>query len=135
MNNSCNCGTSCEFIGFAVALVTGVIAGLLFYFDVFSSVQMALAVILVIGAASFTLISTAFLFARDCRLKKCLCRYRGALIGGALGTFFASFVSIVTAVAAFNVVSAVFVGLTAFFLILLITGLICLTDCAGECDG
>ncbi len=135
MNNGCNCDASCKFIGFAIALVTGVIAGLLFYFDVFSSVERALEVTLVIGAAAFSLISAAFLFTRECRLKRCLCRYRGILLGGALGTFFASFVSILTAVTTFSVVSAIFVGLTAFFLIMLVAGLICLTACTGECDG
>ena len=134
MNNRCNCGTSCAFLGIGVSVIAGIVAGLLFFFGVIPFIATPLIVTLVVGAAAFALISAVFLFVRDCAVKACLCRFRTALFTGAVGTFLASLLAQLITVTIGSVFGAVLIGLITFFLILLISSIICLADCAADCE-
>ena len=134
MNNRCTCGTSCAFLSTAISIIAGIVIGLLFYFGAIPFIATPLIVTLVVGAAAFAGIAAAFLFARDCTVKQCLCRLRTALFAGATGTFLLSLLAQLVTVTIGTVFGAILIGLIAFLLILLIGAIICLTACVGECD-
>lgn len=133
-NNQCTCSTSCAFIGTAVSLIAGIVVGLLFFFGVIPFVATPLIVTLIVGAVAFAGIAAAFLFARDCRVKECLCRLRGVLFVGSAGTFLASLLAQLVTLTIGSVFAAILIGLIAFFLILLISAIICLAACAADCE-
>lgn len=132
--NRCSCSASCAFIGTAIAIVTGIIVGLLFFFGVLESITLGLIATLIAGAGAFAAISAAFLFARNGEKKRCLCRLRGILFTGAVGTFLTSLFALLVDVGIFSIISAIIIGLVAFFLILLISAIICLALCVADCD-
>lgn len=134
MEKNCRCGTSCAFIGTAISLIAGIIIGLLFFFAVIPFVATPLIVTLIVGAVALFAIAAAFLFVRDYSVKQCLCRLRGILFTGAVGTFLASLFAILASVTTGAVFGAIVVGVIGFFLILLISAIICLAICAADCE-
>ncbi len=136
MNNNkcCDCGNSCAFAGTALALIAGIVIGLLFFFGVIPFVATPLLVTLIFGGVLFIGIAAAFLFSPNYGITQCLCRYRGILFAGSAGTFLASLLAQLVTLTIGSILPAILVGLIAFFLVLLIAAIICLARCAGDCE-
>lgn len=134
--NSCRCNGSdfCKIIGITAALIFGIAVGLLYFFGVFTAIAIPLTTILAFGFVGIAGVTAISLFAKGREITGCLCRLKGTLLSGAIGTFILSLAALAVSLTTGSVLSAVVIGVVGFFLALLIAGLVCLVSCAANCD-
>ena len=132
-NCKCNCSNSCNIIGTAIALIFGIVTGILFYFGVFSAVVVPLTTILAFGFVTIIATAATALLLRGCESDGCLCRFKGTLLTGAIGTFISALVALAVSLTTGSVVFAIVIGLVGFFLALLLASIVCLVNCVTDC--
>lgn len=134
MNNKCICTVSCKLIGVISALFAGVVLGALYFFGILTAIIIPLQAVLAFGIIAFFGISAVSLLKQKCNLTNCLCRLRGILFTGAVGTILSSLIALLVSLTPGAILSAIVIGLVGFFLVLLIAAIICLVSCTADCD-
>lgn len=134
MNNKCICSVSCTLIGIISALFAGVALGALYFFGVLTAIVLPLQAVLVFGIIAFFGISAISVISEKCGFLNCLCRLRGILYTGAVGTILSALIALLVSLTPGAILSALVVGLVGFFLVLLIAAIICLVSCTADCD-
>lgn len=134
MNNRCICTVSCTLIGVISALFAGVVLGALYFFGILTALIIPLEAVLAFGIIAFFGISAISLVSEKCYLKNCICRLRGIIYTGAVGTILSSIIALLVSLTPGAILSAIVIGLVGFFLVLLIAAIICLVSCTADCD-
>jgi len=124
---------SCLAAGITAGILLGVAAGLLFFFGVITNLTIALWV--AFGVGIFTLVSSfgAALLTPVWISRKCFCRSNNALLTGGIGLVITTVIALSTGIAAGSILSAILIGLVAFFLLLSVAALICFIICITRC--
>ena len=131
---NCNCRWSCTLLAVISAAVLGVITAFLFISGTIAVTTTFLWVALGIGVVYLAGLAVASTRCRCADSTSCLCRALDALLAGVLGTILVSLVLLAVGIVATSTLSAVLVGLLAFFLWLTVASAACYVRCAADCD-
>ena len=124
---------SCLLAGITAGVLVAIAVGLLFFFGVITNLTIALWV--AFGVGIFTLVSTfaAALLTPVWISRKCFCRNKNALLTGGIGLVVTTVIALSTTLAAQSILSAILIGLVAFFLLLSLASIICFIICITRC--
>lgn len=134
MNNRCICTVSCALVGVILALFAGAVLGALYFFGVLSAIALPIQAVLLFGIIAFFGISAISLVSGKCRFTNCLCKLRSILFTGSVGTILSALIALLVSLTPGAILSAIVIGIVAFFLVLLIAGIICLVSCVADCE-
>lgn len=131
---NCNCRFNCSLLAVISAAALGVVAAFLFIAGTIAVTTTFLWVALGIGVVYLAGLVIASTRCRCTDPTSCLCRALDALLAGILGTILISLVLLAVGIVATSTLSAVLVGLLAFFLWLTVASAACYVRCAADCD-
>lgn len=128
----CNCRYNCTVLALILGVIAGVAAAFLLITGGLTVTPVYLAVAFAVAVVYLgVLVATA----SDRRGSAgCLCRTLGALLAGILGTVATSAILVLTGIVATSVLSAILVGLLAFFFTLMIAAAACYVRCLADCE-
>lgn len=122
-----NCGrNSCVYPALIAGILAGVVLGLLYAFGYVAANVLFLAYfgIGVLGLFALPVYGLGG--------GRCYCKYRRALLTGAIGTVVTAAIGAILAAVADTVVVAIAVGVATLFVVLLLGILVCLANCLCE---
>lgn len=134
MNSCKKCNLSaCNCLACIAAVIVGVAVGALFYFGFLPNILTIVApIVLRLGVLAIAFILTAQILSSlylPNPLRDCLCGGISCLLVGAFGSVILAIAALSVALAPFNIIFAVIVGLGALFFTLLLTALISFIRC------
>ncbi len=120
-----------------LAIVAGVVAGLLFANEMIPNITTVVEIALVLAGISLILLvwglfTAAVPACQRGRLAACLCCNSTFLLTGIIGTIVASVLALAIELIPGAIAAAVLVGFVAFFFTILLAGLILLIQCLAE---
>jgi|GEM_PF-6834361 hypothetical protein len=137
---NCNCGCSCPYpcynysiiLDVFVAFVLAITVGLLYYFALIPTFEIALWILL--GLAGLLLIlyalgNFAASFNPQSALAKCLCLYGQYLLIGIIGTIIALIAAFSAVIIPLSVAAAIIIGIVVLFAVIMIIELIRFFNC------
>ena len=131
--NRKNCIASCEIIGLTVSTIIGIIVGYLFAVGLIPITINLITIALFMSVIGLAILIVSLLSANRpgaCNaFHECVCRTSKLLLTGSIGTLLATTISAILGVTVVSLVVSVFVGLSAFFFVLMIIAIICLINC------
>ena len=130
---TCNCRCNCSAAAWIASLIIGVLTAFFQITGIITVTTAFLWVVLGIALVYLGLLLIATALARRNGECLCLCATLNTLLIGILGAFLFSLVLLAVGIVATSPVSAILVGLTLFFLSLLLTGSACLVRCLADC--
>jgi len=131
LNCCCERNNSCAVLGVTVSIILGIIAAFLRYFAVIAPAAAFYWVLLGIGVVyPAVLLFSAF---RNEGNRSCICRVLPLFILGTVGTIITSLLLLGITFAATSIIGAVITGLSVGFFALIISGVLCIINCA--CNG
>ena len=131
----CNkCGSfNCGLLGIVIGILAGIAAGIVFPLGLIPTPEnlvIITGVIAIVGLVIFLL--TTLLTNKDSdvfSIKRCICSIGKYLILGSIGAIITGTVVLTRVLVATSLLSAILVGLTAFFFIVTIVSIVCLFVC------
>ncbi len=115
-----------------ISTIVGVAVGILFSFGLIPVTLNLIRIALIISVIAIGILLSTILsanFSRECKVIRCICWAGKMLLIGAIGTLLSGTIVAVIGLTEVPVLSAVFVGLTAFFFIWTILYIIFLIKC------
>ena len=134
MTTCCNFKFNCSAAAFLASLIIGIVTAFLQIIAVITVSPVFLWVVFGIAVVYLMeLVAAAALTRRDDPCV-CLCTALHALLAGLLGTVLLAVVLLAVGITATSVLSAILVGLLAFFFTLSLTSSACLVKCLTGCE-
>ena len=132
-NSDCN---SCKIVGIFASVLLAIAVGALSYFGFLAFPEIALYAALVLGFLSGAgVIIGMSMRRREGAFNCCLCKNASEILLGAVGSVLMSLAAIVIGTGVGATVTALLIGLTAFFFFLLVSAIICFAVCLiNTCD-
>lgn len=128
----CNCRYNCTVLALILGAIAGVAAAFLLITGSLTLTPLLLAVAFAVAVVYLgVLVATAS--ARRAAAG-CLCRTLGVLLAGILGTVASAVILLLAGIVATSVISAILVGVLAFFFVLMIVGAACYVRCLADCE-
>lgn len=128
----CNCRFNCTLLALILGVVAGVAAAFLLITGGLTLTPVFLAVAFAV-AVVYLGVLVATVSARRGAVG-CLCRTLQTVLAGILGTVATAVILLLTGITATSVMSAILVGLLAFFFVLMIAGAACYVRCLADCE-
>lgn len=130
-NCNCRCNVGCTVVALIVAAIIGVVTAFLQITGVITVAPVFLAVAFGIAVVYLgVLVATA---GRRREVQDCVCTTLGAVLAGILGTALFSVILLLVGITATSIISALLVGLVAFFLALTLAASACYVRCVADC--
>lgn len=125
--------TSCIVVGIVLSIIAGVAVGLLFSAELIPAVLNFVTIALIASAVSMVILVFSLYASNSIRsyngFYKCICTFANVILAGSIGTLLAGTIALTIGLTATLITSVIFVALTAFFFVLMITSLICFITC------
>ena len=128
----CNGRYNCTRIALIAAVIAGVTAAFLLITGGLTVTPIFLAVAFAVAVVYLGVLVASVSVRRAAA--SCLRRTLRVVLAGILGTVAASVILVLTGIVATSVLSAILVGLLAFFFVLLIAGSACYVRCLADCE-
>ena len=123
----------CKSTSVILGIIVGVAVGILFSVGLIPLIINFLNIALVASAVGIGILLVALVFANNIKggnaFWECACKFSKLLLAGSIGTLRASTITLIIGVAEITILSSIFVGISAFFFILMIVSIICLINC------
>ena len=131
-----NCTCRCARVAGAliVSAILGVIAAFLQITAAIAITPMFLGAAFIVAAVFLLVLILAVSITAGEEACDCLCAILGAVLWGILGTILFAIVLLLVDIAAGSVISAILVGLLAFFFSLMLTGAAAYVRCIKNCE-
>ncbi len=117
----------CTCIGLILAVLAGVTLGVLFSLG-FVATGIIFWALLATGVAAF-FAAPVYAALSDERDRNCFCRNKLTYLVGAIGTVVASVIGLLISPVATVLLVSIITGLSVFFVVLLLSVLVCITNC------
>lgn len=128
----CNCRYNCTLLVLIAAVIAGVAAAFLLITGGLTLTPVFLAVAFAVAVVYLGVLVATVSVRRAAA--NCLCRTLRVVLAGILGTVAAAVILLLTGIVATSVLSAILVGLLAFFFVLTIAGSACYVRCLADCE-
>lgn len=126
--NKNNCIANCEIIGFTVSTIVGIIIGYLFAVGLIPITINLITIALFMSVIGLAILVATLLFTNRINYE-CICKISKLLLIGSIGTLISTTISAILGVTIISLIASIFVGLSAFFFVLMIISIICLINC------
>ena len=132
---NCNCRMGCSAFGLVASLIAGIvtlvlnITGTITVLPLFAWIGFGIAV----GLLVVTFLVVAFTGDGGRQENCCICKTLTTLQSGALGAILTALLLLAVDFGGISIIGAIIYGAFAFFFVLLITSLACLTRCFASC--
>lgn len=127
----CNCKYECAYLAVIVSILSGVVLGVLYSIGLIAT-GLIFWVYLLIGALGILLTPIYGLRGQAGCIENCFCKYKNLITVGGIGTIVFAAVGLITELIAPTTVVAVIIGLATFFIVFLLSSVICLANCICE---
>lgn len=117
----------CTVIGLILAVLAGVTLGVLYSLG-FVATGVIFWALLAIGVAAL-FVAPVYAGISEAQNENCFCRNRLAYLAAAIGTVLVSTIGLVIQLTASTLVVSIVIGLAVFFTVLLLSVLVCITNC------
>lgn len=124
------CKYNCAYVAVIVAILAGVALGILYALG-FVSAGIVFWAYLATGVLGI-LLAPIYATGISCNGRCCFARYRCLVLSAAIGTVVTGIIGLLAAPFAATTVVAIVLGVAAFFVVLLLGSLVCLTNCLGD---
>ncbi len=127
----CNCKYECAYLAVIVSILSGVVLGVLYSIGLIAT-GLIFWVYLLIGALGILLTPIYGLNTDSGCVESCFCRYKNLITVGGIGTIIFAAVGLIIELIASTVIVAIVIGLATFFIVFLLSSVICLANCICE---
>ena len=125
--------STCEVIGLVLGIIAGVAVGILFSLGLIPSTISFIIIALITSAVVLAILIFSLFGANAIKgcsaFYKCICKHAGFVLTGAIGTLLAGTIALTAGLTVTALISIIFVALTVFFFVIMITSIICLYSC------
>ncbi len=127
----CNCKYECAYLAVIVSILSGVVLGVLYSIGLIAT-GLIFWVYLLIGALGILLAPIYGLRGDLGRDESCFCKYKNLITVGGIGTIVFAAVGLIVQFIASTIVVSIIIGLATFFIVFLLSSVLCLANCICE---